>query len=47
MRGLFTLAVFLGEERHETHPPDDRTFAAGESIVVIGPSDELRTISPA
>jgi voltage-gated potassium channel len=44
-RGLFTLAVFLGEERHETHPPDDWAFADGESIVVIGPSAELRTMS--
>jgi len=44
-RGIFTLAVFLGEERHEAHPADDRAFAAGESIVVTGPAAELRTIS--
>jgi voltage-gated potassium channel len=44
-RGVFTLAVFLGEERHEAHPADDRAFAAGESIVVTGPAAELRTIS--
>lgn len=43
--GVFTLAVFLGEERHEAHPPDDRAFAPGESIVVTGPSAELRTVS--
>ena len=44
-RGVFTLAVFLGEERHEAHPPDDRAFAPGESIVVTGPTAELRTVS--
>jgi voltage-gated potassium channel len=44
-RGVFTLAVFLGEERHEAHPSDDRAFAPGESIVVTGPSGELRTVS--
>lgn len=44
-RGVFTLAVFLGEERHEAHPSDDRAFAPGESIVVTGPSAELRTVS--
>jgi voltage-gated potassium channel len=44
-RGVFTLAVFLGEERHEAHPDDDRAFAPGESIVVTGPTAELRTVS--
>jgi voltage-gated potassium channel len=44
-RGVFTLAVFLGEDRHEAHPADDRAFAAGESIVVTGPTAELRTVS--
>lgn len=44
-RGVFTLGVFLGEERHEAHPSDDRAFAPGESIVVTGPSSELRTVS--
>jgi voltage-gated potassium channel len=44
-RGIFTLAVFLGEERHEAHPADDRSFAPGESIVVTGPTAELRTVS--
>lgn len=44
-RGVFTLAVFQGEERHEAHPPDARSFASGESIVVTGPSDELRAVS--
>jgi voltage-gated potassium channel len=44
-RGIFTLAVFLGEERHEAHPADDRAFVAGESIVVTGPTAELRTVS--
>ncbi|HJT63438.1 MAG TPA: potassium channel protein [Candidatus Limnocylindria bacterium] len=44
-RGVFTLAVFLGEERHEAHPADDRAFAPGESIVVTGPTAELRTVS--
>jgi voltage-gated potassium channel len=44
-RGVFTLAVFLGEERHEVHPPDDRAFASGESIVVTGPAEELRAVS--
>ena len=44
-RGVFTLAVFLGEERHEAHPADDRAFAPGESIVVTGPSAELRMVS--
>ncbi len=44
-RGVFTLAVFLGEERHEAHPSDDRAFVAGESIVVTGPTAELRTVS--
>lgn len=44
-RGVFTLAVFLGEDRHEAHPPDDRAFGAGESIVVTGPSGELRAMS--
>jgi hypothetical protein len=43
--GVFTLAVFLGEERHEAHPADDRAFAPGESIVVTGPTAELRTVS--
>jgi voltage-gated potassium channel len=43
--GVFTLAVFLGEERHEAHPADDRAFVAGESIVVTGPTAELRTVS--
>jgi voltage-gated potassium channel len=44
-RGVFTLAVFLGEERHEAHPADDRAFVPGESIVVTGPTAELRTVS--
>ena len=44
-RGVFTLAIFLGEQRHEAHPADDRAFAPGESIVVTGPSAELRTVS--
>lgn len=44
-RGVFTLAVFLGEERHEAHPADDRAFGPGESIVVTGPTAELRTVS--
>jgi voltage-gated potassium channel len=44
-RGVFTLAVFLGEERHVVQPTDDRAFAAGESIVVTGPSAELRAVS--
>jgi voltage-gated potassium channel len=44
-RGVFTLAIFLGEKRHEAHPADDRAFAPGESIVVTGPSPELRTVS--
>ena len=44
-RGVFTLAIFQGEERHEAHPPDERSFASGESIVVTGPSDELRAVS--
>jgi voltage-gated potassium channel len=44
-RGVFTLAVFLGEERHEVNPSDDRAFVPGESIVVTGPSAELRAVS--
>lgn len=44
-RGVFTLAVFLGEERHLVQPQDDRAFAAGESIVVTGPAEELRAVS--
>ena len=44
-RGVFTLAVFQGEERHEVHPPDERSFVSGESIVVTGPSGELRAVS--
>lgn len=44
-RGIFTLAIFLGEERHQAHPADDRAFAPGESIVVTGPTAELRTVS--
>jgi voltage-gated potassium channel len=44
-QGVFTLAIFLGEKRHEAHPSDDRAFAPGESIVVTGPSAELRTVS--
>jgi len=44
-RGVFTLAVFQGDERHEVHPPDERSFVSGESIVVTGPSGELRAVS--
>ena len=43
--GIFTLAVFLGEERSEVHPPDERAFAAGESIVVTGPASALRSVA--
>jgi voltage-gated potassium channel len=43
--GFFTLAVFLGEERHEVQPAEDRAFAAGESIVVTGSAEGLRALS--
>jgi voltage-gated potassium channel len=44
-QGVHTLAVFLGEERNVVQPTDDRAFAAGESIVVTGPTEQLRLVS--
>lgn len=42
--GIFVLAVFQGERRHIANPPDSRTLAPGESIVLSGPAEALRSL---
>ncbi len=39
--GIFTLAVFHGQQRGDANPVDDRALAAGESIIVSGSTEAL------
>jgi voltage-gated potassium channel len=43
-RGVATLAIFLGQQRGDANPPDERRLVAGESIVVSGSADQLRDL---
>jgi voltage-gated potassium channel len=42
--GVFTLAIVRGETDYEPSPGRDRVLTAGESLVVSGPTEQLRTL---
>ena len=42
--GVFALAIVRGETDYEPNPARDRVLAAGESLVVSGPTERLRTL---
>jgi voltage-gated potassium channel len=42
--GIFTLAVVRGDTGYEPNPARDRLLAAGESLVVSGPTEQLRAL---
>jgi voltage-gated potassium channel len=42
--GIFTLALVAGPKAYEANPPADRVLVAGESLVVSGSADTLRSL---
>jgi voltage-gated potassium channel len=42
--GIFTLAIAAGPKAYEANPTADRVLVAGESLVVSGSADTLRTL---
>ena len=42
--GVFTLAIVRGDTDYEPNPGRDHVLAAGESLVVSGPSEQLRAL---
>jgi voltage-gated potassium channel len=42
--GVFTLAIVRGDTDYDPNPGRDRVLAAGESLVVSGPSEQLRAL---
>lgn len=42
--GVFALAIVRGETDYEPNPGRDRVLAAGESLVVSGPTERLRAL---
>ncbi len=42
--GIFTLAVVAGPKSYEANPPAERRLTAGESLVVSGSADTLRSL---
>jgi voltage-gated potassium channel len=42
--GVFALAIVRGETDYEPNPARDRVLAAGESLVVSGPTERLRAL---
>jgi Trk K+ transport system NAD-binding subunit len=42
--GIFTLAIVAGPNSYEANPRADRVLVAGESLVVSGSADTLRSL---
>ncbi len=42
-RGLFVLAILTADGRYAANPADDRSLAAGETIIASGSAEALRT----
>ncbi|HET7703810.1 MAG TPA: potassium channel protein [Candidatus Limnocylindrales bacterium] len=42
--GIFTLAIVGGDADYEPNPPPDRALVAGESLVVSGSTEQLKTL---
>lgn len=42
--GIFTLAIVAGPKSYEANPPAERRLTAGESLVVSGSADTLRSL---